>query len=695
MKLLLSFVHVFFSLLFSQLTGASVHESFVKSPQLKLSIADQIIAEKIVSTIKLVEKGYVSKDLMARLIPEVEKSTHFRLFIPWLKAIKEIIQIKSASDFIQHCRAYQSPRETLPIEKVLEKKAANLCRELALESILREVKATRTISESASIFIQENLKFFLTKKNKKNFAFFLQSISSRPELLKKMSQDITAYSVQHQIVPSQDVLRDIEINEQLTKLIQDKGFNNTQSKNVFYAEFSKLIEVGYKSLDGKIPEEKIKEHVAFLKNFFNLNQDHLPVTTCLTRINDFSKSLFRAGHTNLSRDAFKFVLKKNNKDTHEDALFFYLWTYMSGNDFKQALKIADTHGVRDDVKKILDARLKFWIAYGHEKEKNPKTALSFYEDTVTQHPLSYYSIMAIKRIQALRPDSPLINFYRTAMQSEPTLLSFDSALVSSDYISSLVRLKAWAKIHSTKLISQELKRLRQHSIPEFLVAFPTEKQLQIRSDLHLINAQIILSYQNYLSSFRYIYEALDKREIIFGRPMLNILYPSPYISEIQSIINKTEIDPIIVLSLIRQESVFNPEAKSRVGARGLMQLMPATARRLKRSVREGQLSNPRLNIELGTKYLKNLMKRYDGNLVYVLSAYNAGESRVERWRGNLFDSDETILKNIESIPFLETRNYVKLIFRNIFFYKLLLEKEVPTDNSEHNKIFDVALGFKH
>jgi soluble lytic murein transglycosylase len=90
------------------------------------------------------------------------------------------------------------------------------------------------------------------------------------------------------------------------------------------------------------------------------------------------------------------------------------------------------------------------------------------------------------------------------------------------------------------------------------------------------------------------------------------------------------------------------------------------------------------------------MKRYDGNLVYVLSAYNAGESRVERWKNQYFDSEETILKNIEAIPFLETRNYVKLIFRNIFFYKLLTEKqESNADSKEINKIYDIHLGFNN
>jgi soluble lytic murein transglycosylase len=104
--------------------------------------------------------------------------------------------------------------------------------------------------------------------------------------------------------------------------------------------------------------------------------------------------------------------------------------------------------------------------------------------------------------------------------------------------------------------------------------------------------------------------------------------------------------------------------------------------------------NPQINIDIGTKYFKNLLKRYDGNLVYVLAAYNAGESRVERWRNVYFDTDATILKNIEAIPFLETRNYVKLIFRNIFFYKLLIDRETKlADTREPNRIFDVSLGF--
>jgi soluble lytic murein transglycosylase len=88
------------------------------------------------------------------------------------------------------------------------------------------------------------------------------------------------------------------------------------------------------------------------------------------------------------------------------------------------------------------------------------------------------------------------------------------------------------------------------------------------------------------------------------------------------------------------------------------------------------------------------MKRYDGNLVYVLASYNAGEARVERWKLTHFKTD-SMLNTIESIPFLETRNYVKLIFRNIFFYKILHgpNKELA-NHQDLNRIYDVNLGFK-
>ncbi len=644
--------------------------------------------------IKFVEKGYVNKDVLNKVSREAEKSRHFGMFALWFKEIATISRIERTEDFLSYCRIYLERRQTLPLERRLERLAGNYCRERALEAIGRDIEKSKNLSEDATLFIQQNLKFLLTKKNRKHFAVFIQSQASRPEILKRLSQEVTTFSVRNEIVPSKEVLKDILINEQITKLIQDKGFNPLQHQNVFYGEYGKLIEMGYRLLDSKPTEAKVKDHYRFLKNYFELNQDHLPVGLCLTRLNDFAKAIFRAGNLVLSQEIFVYIIKKNNKEIVEDAIFFYLWTHLFNNEFKEAHKLATQLGLIKNVKQLVDARLKFWIGIIHEEAQQPSDAVKIYEHIVANHPLSFYGILSAKKLQALKPESPVVSFYVNNSKVTSGQSAFPIGNLDEDHISSLVRLKAWSKIDSQKMVKMELKRLNNHSMPSLLVKLPTEKQHPLRSDLHLLNAGIIQNSGNYLATFRYLYDVLDRKEVIFNRQLLEILYPQPYIDVLSKTLKGHNLDPVVVLSLIRQESVFNPEARSPVGARGLMQLMPATARRFRRSVRDKHLVNPLINIEIGTKYFNNLLKRYNGNLVYVLAAYNAGESRVERWRNVYFDMDGTLIKNIEAIPFLETRNYVKLIFRNIFFYKLLMDREANmADTREPNRIFDVSLGF--
>jgi soluble lytic murein transglycosylase len=692
-------MNFFLSFLFiiSFLSSKSLHadsSTLVPDEKIALSRADLIIGEHMVNMMKLTEKGYVSEEVLSKIIIETNKSHHFKLFVPWLESVLLISKLTNHKDLITHCRPFISRKQELAVERVLERIAGNYCRERALHAINREIEKTKVLSEESSLFIQDHLKYFLTKKNRKDFSFFIQSQSQNTEVLKKISQDVTAYSVRNQIVPSHDVLKDIVINEQITKLIQEKGFNPLQHQNVFYAEYGKLIEMGYRAIDNKPTEDKINEHYKFLKNYIDLNQDHLPVGLCLSRLNDFSKAVFRAGFKDLSRDIFKFIIKKNNKEIQEDALFFYLWTWLSTNEWKDALKIAGTHNLLKKPKEISDPRLRFWIAYALEETDKKDTAVEIYENIIEKNPLSYYAIMSSKKVGALKPDSKMAKYYSERSVKSPAL-DIKKIELDNDYISSLVRLRAWAKIDNQRMMKLELKRLNLNSMPLYITKHPTDKQPFVKSELHLLNGRIIQESQNYLATFRYLYEVLDKGEVVFNRELLEILYPSPFLPELKKALKNDQLDPIVVLSLIRQESVFNPQARSPVGARGLMQIMPTTAKRMKRSVREKHLVKPDINIELGTKYFKGLLKRYDGNLVYVLGAYNAGEARIERWKNLYFDSDESILKNIEAIPFLETRNYVKLIFRNIFFYKILLESDKPqlADVKEPNKLFDIHLGF--
>lgn len=130
----------------------------------------------------------------------------------------------------------------------------------------------------------------------------------------------------------------------------------------------------------------------------------------------------------------------------------------------------------------------------------------------------------------------------------------------------------------------------------------------------------------------------------------------------------------VIHAIVRQESAFDPRAISHAGARGLMQLMPATARNVARSLNlryspSRLTSDPRHNLSLGAAYFTGLVKQYDGSLVLALAAYNAGPSRVRRWvRDNgdprQLDTPDAI-DWIEQIPFKETRNYVQRVLENL------------------------------
>jgi soluble lytic murein transglycosylase len=675
------------------------YDKLLATKDLEISRADSIIADNLLNVIKLTEKSYVSKDVLTKVISETKKSKHFKIFLPWLNSIQDINATTVTADLLTQCRNYVTKKAEIPLEKFLEKIAGNFCREKALEAIGREVDKTGTLSDSSSLFIQENLKFFLTKKSKSSFGFFIQSLSNKPELLKKISKDVSNYSVSHGVVPSQPVLKDMLITEQITKLIQDKGFNPLQHQNVFYTEYGKLIEMGYKTLNPrsteKPDEKKIKEHYKFLRNYLELNEAHLPVGLCLSRLNDFSKATFRTGLSDLSREMFHYIISKNFKDIKEDALYFQLWTYIYTNDYKNAFKTAESYQLLKKKDSIEDPRLKFWLADTLEHVDKKDEAIKIYENILANSPLSYYAIMASKKIQTLDPNSEWNSFYLQRVSIPSSVISFSPEDLGEDHVSSLVRLRAWARMDNQRMLKIELKRLNLHSAAILMNKFSADQQKDLRSELHVVNAKLIQESKNYLSTFRYVYSVLDKKQVKFTRELLDLLYPRPFLDQLTKHLKNDSADPLVVLSLIRQESVFNPLARSPVGARGLMQLMPSTARRFKRSVNDKHLVNPTINMDIGIRYLKNLLKRYDGNLVYTLAAYNAGESRVARWKDQYFDTDASILKNIESIPFLETRNYVKLIFRNIYFYKILTEqKKELADTGAHNKIFDVELGFK-
>ena len=156
-------------------------------------------------------------------------------------------------------------------------------------------------------------------------------------------------------------------------------------------------------------------------------------------------------------------------------------------------------------------------------------------------------------------------------------------------------------------------------------------------------------------------------------PMPEIAYP---------ILSMRNASPTPALShaIIRQESNFDRAAISPAGARGLMQLMPRTAKEVARKLkvrysRHRLTSSPSYNIRLGRAYLADLLSRFDGSYVLAIAAYNAGPGAAKRWirqNGDPRDADVDVIDWVESIPYRETRNYVQRVMENIQVYRLRL-----------------------
>jgi soluble lytic murein transglycosylase len=156
-----------------------------------------------------------------------------------------------------------------------------------------------------------------------------------------------------------------------------------------------------------------------------------------------------------------------------------------------------------------------------------------------------------------------------------------------------------------------------------------------------------------------------------GQQPYDILYPLAYWPSVKKVSAEYGIDPLLLLSVMREESRFDTGARSSAGAAGLMQLMPFTAERTADSLKlvmsgEGHLYDPETNIRLGAHHLSGLIKEF-GSVSAALAAYNAGRSRVREWlkKGGYESYDEFI----EDIPFRETKDYVKRILTTYFQYR--------------------------
>jgi soluble lytic murein transglycosylase len=168
----------------------------------------------------------------------------------------------------------------------------------------------------------------------------------------------------------------------------------------------------------------------------------------------------------------------------------------------------------------------------------------------------------------------------------------------------------------------------------------------------------------------------------------SLRFPMPFRQQVFSHADAKQLDPSVIYGVMRRESLFDPMAKSKVGALGLMQLMPSTARRVAKSLglrrpRQSDILEIENNINFGTQYFRSVLNRFENNVSLAAAAYNAGPLNVKNWlpREDLMPADLWV----ETVPFKETRNYVQAVLA----YATVFDKSLGRDTLISSRMHDI------
>ncbi len=222
------------------------------------------------------------------------------------------------------------------------------------------------------------------------------------------------------------------------------------------------------------------------------------------------------------------------------------------------------------------------------------------------------------------------------------------------------RALALGQVGRFELAEREIRKLAARAKPELMVGL-----IALAEALHLPAAQMRLA------------QSLDSRGGVYH---VGALFPLPSWRPATGY----TLDRALVFAIMRAESAFDPTAKSNAGARGLMQVLPRTARFIAarselQPPRSDALFHPETGILFGQAYLEHLLQSetIGDNLIYLAAAYNAGPSRIARWRDELGAGDDPLLF-LESIPMWEPRVYVKKVLTNLWTYRARLGQRQPS-----------------
>ncbi len=306
---------------------------------------------------------------------------------------------------------------------------------------------------------------------------------------------------------------------------------------------------------------------------------------------------------------------------------------------RSLLRLQDWPTIRIMIEQLPSEQAKtsqwhYWYARALEQIGDTKKSNVLYKELASKR--SYYGFLSADRIeQAYQFNTEILNYTQTDIDSIETL----------DAIKRIKELVALKRETGTRR--------------EWYYLLP-----------HLDNEQL-KKFSALLHQWGWHDRAILTMTRSNHRDDLEIRFPLLHQDIVAEQAEKYQLDSSLVFAMIRQESAYNINARSHAGARGLMQLMPGTARNVAKSLKlplknNNKLYNAKFNITLGSSYLAQMLKRFNDNSILATAAYNAGPHRVKRWLPERASLPADIW--VDTIPFTETRNYVKNVHAYIAVY---------------------------
>lgn len=338
-------------------------------------------------------------------------------------------------------------------------------------------------------------------------------------------------------------------------------------------------------------------------------------------------------------------------------LWLTAWNQFKLKDY--AKSSASFQQMKDKVKDPADKnRASFWLGRALKAGNEAAKAETEWKQLTTEDPLGYYGMMAYRELKtdlpALRVDekNPLsLNLFGVNEVSQGPRLTAEWLIAVDE------------NAYVEKILNEIVEELKRKNV--------TRDDAWLRVTSTYARAGLYLPLFSALGSL----QPKVKDQLLNQNP--DLLFPIPYQDVVEKSAKRSGIPAPFIYAIIRQESAFNPEARSPVDAYGLMQLLPSLAKNLSQQTKTkyedaDDLYDPETNIALGAAELKNLMDRYKQQFILATAAYNASGSAIRGWLGSRFRSDP--VEFIEEIPYEETRAYIKLVMRNYVFYQRLLNQ---------------------